>query len=83
MDDGDYCSHQPHLHAKLQLQLLTRRNQLKERLPDLKLSMMPTPVMAPVIVWVVETGRPKREATMTTKEADSSMQNPAHGEYLT
>ena len=39
----------------------------------------PTPTAAPILHCVVERGRPILEATITTKDAASSIKNPLQG----
>ena len=41
----------------------------------------PTPTVAPVIHWVVETGRARRVAMKTVTADPSSMEKPRHGEW--
>ncbi len=40
----------------------------------------PTAMVAPHMQWVVETGRPRKDAVMTVKAAPSSIENPRDGE---
>ena len=40
-------------------------------------STVPTPMIAPEITWVVDTGMPKCAVPMSTSAADDSAQNPS------